>query len=131
MGATTGEPLSLSNYAYRSLSLPGLTGDETSDVKAKSDGDWRWCPGLGAAERSMGWAPMVDGLAAPSVSITRAAVNNVGDQAELFETFTPKPLPHQHGEPLPSAVWLVTLTRASPADTWRIASRRDVTPASP
>jgi hypothetical protein len=118
--------LSLRSLAYRSTGLPDLASDQAANVAAKTNGDWRWCPGLAAYARSLGWNPMGDFPDPPDLSLTRAAMSSAGDRAILFEKFT---TPGRGAAPLGTVTWLVTLRRADASSpTWGIDSRREWTP---
>lgn len=81
--------------------------------------DWRKCPGLGRYERGLGLTPMGSGDLWASVYISRARFS--GDEASVWETFSPRAAAITHGPDPPeaTAVWKLTLRRDG-AGAWRL-----------
>jgi hypothetical protein len=129
--------LRLRGFANSVSGYLDLAAEEAADSKTKADGDWRACPGLGAYERSLGWGLMGGDDPMAELSLSRVSVNKAGDQAQVFQLFTPQPDygagRHDKGRAAQAKTlnWLVTLRRASPAAPWRVTGSRVLTIANP
>ncbi len=93
-----------------------------------SDGDWRWCAGLGGYVRSIGWVGLGDVLRQRStIGITRPAFNAAHDEAVAFQFALPDPqVAHGLAGPDRRRAFegeLVFLKRGQPTGGWKIVGR--------
>jgi hypothetical protein len=129
--------LRLRGFANSVSGYLDLASEEAADSKAKGDGDWRACPGLGAYERSLGWGLMGGDDPLAEIGLSRVSIDKAGDEAQLFEVFTPQPDygagRHDKGRAAQAKTvnWLVTLRRAAPDAPWKVTGSRVLTIANP
>jgi hypothetical protein len=106
------------------VNAPGITDEEADDLRHKGAADWRWCPGMGAVVRSLGWKPMAGEEAIPEVGLGRPGFNAAADEAKVYEAFI-APEPESNAAVLKAGPWLVALDRGA-GGAWRVTGTTDL-----
>lgn len=100
--------------------VAGFTDAEADNLRGKAAADWRWCGGMSAFVRGLGWSAMGTDNGVAELGLGRPGLDKAGDEARLYEDFA---APQGDTDVLLRArgPWLVTLHRG-PNGAWRVTS---------